>query len=100
MKDFDKNKNMQDPLKLLRYCLGGETEFRKNLSIITTIHGGLVLRNKGDRTIAIRFIRWANDYSKVYHFKLKGNGIYYDKKSKVAKEQFIRDEISSMYSNL
>jgi hypothetical protein len=100
MKDFDKNKSMQDPLKLLKYCLGGETEFRKNLSIITTIHGGLVLRNKGDRTIAIRFIRWANDYSKVYHFKLKGNGIYYDKKSKVAKEQFIRDEISSMYSNL
>ena len=100
MKDFDKNKKMQDPLKLLRYCLAGETDFRKNLSIITTIHGGLVLRNKGDRTIAIRFIRWVNDYSKLYHFKLKGNGIYYDKKAKVAKEQFIRDEISSMYSNL
>jgi hypothetical protein len=100
MKDFDKNKNMQDPLKLLRYCLGGETDFRKNLSVITGPHGELILRNKGDRTVAIRFIRWVNDYSKVYHFKLKGNSIKYDKKTKVAKEQFIHDEISNMYSNL
>ena len=100
MKDFDKNKNMQDPLKLLRYCLGGETDFRKNLSVITGPHGELILRNKGDRTVAIRFIRWVNDYSKVYHFKLKGNSIKYDKKSKAVKEQYIRNEVSCMLSNL
>ena len=100
MKDFDKNKGMTDPLKLLRYCLGPETEFRKELSVITGPHGELILRNKkkDDPYISKRYIRWANDYSKNFKFKLKNGVILYTKK-KAAMEEYIRESASDTIAN-
>jgi hypothetical protein len=101
MKDFDKNKGMTDPLKLLRYCLGAETEFRKELSVITGPHGEFILRNKkeDDPYIGKRYIRWANDYSTKFRFKLNKGRITYTEKKKASTESYIRETASDTIAN-